>query len=64
MENETGRRTEPEITPAMIEAGVRAVDPYDAPFLTPAEKVRLVFRAMLQASQPHGIHTAVQGHAD
>jgi hypothetical protein len=47
-ETETGRRLtrEDEITPAMIAAGVAAVDPLDEDLLTPSEKVAAIYRAM------------------
>lgn len=44
----TGRHIDAiEITRDMIEAGARAVDPYDEPFLNDHEKAELIFRAML-----------------
>lgn len=36
-----------EITDAMIEAGVAAIDPYDEEFLSPYEKVKLVLTSVL-----------------
>ena len=48
--------TDVEITPAMIAAGIGAVDPDDEPFLLPSEKVALIFRAMLAAQVFEVVH--------
>lgn len=46
--DETGRRFEIEVSPAMIEAGMAAVDGYDRAdgLIGPGEEVCLIYRAM------------------
>jgi hypothetical protein len=47
METETGCKALIEITPAMIEAGVRELRKYDTRFDSPEEEVEAIFLAMV-----------------
>jgi hypothetical protein len=47
----TGRQIEIEITPEMIEAGAKAIDPLDRGIWDRHEEAELIFRAMIGASK-------------